>query len=149
MCRNDELSSTMSWVGCLLTDSEFFILFAETSKILAITILLTFMYLVALNLLVNNQLNSSLNSTHYCGTQLSHLFVPHPSDSFENFLNRIKPFSNFPDYSYLTFMILFIRFLFCLLSNVSYHSFYFLVAFIFLSVYKKPCEKVAYWFSER
>ena len=58
MCRNDELSSTMSWVGCLLKDSELFILFAENSQILlkisVIPILLTFIYLVALNLLVNN-----------------------------------------------------------------------------------------------
>ena len=64
MCPNDELSSTMSWVGCLLKDSELFILFAENSQILlkisVIPILLTFIYLVALNLLVNNQLNSSL-----------------------------------------------------------------------------------------
>jgi hypothetical protein len=45
-------------------DSELFILFAENSQILlkiyVIPILLTFMNLVALNLLVNNQLNSSL-----------------------------------------------------------------------------------------
>ena len=72
MCRNDELNSTLSWVGCLLKDSELFILFAENSQILpkisVIPILLTFMYLVALNLLVNNQLNSSSNSTHHCGT---------------------------------------------------------------------------------
>ena len=72
MCRNDELSSMMSWVGCLLKDSELFILFAENSQILlkisVIPILLTFIYLVALNLLVNNQLNSSSNSTHHCGT---------------------------------------------------------------------------------
>ena len=58
MCRNDELSLTMSW------DSELFILFAENSQILlkisVIPILLTFIYLVALILLVNNQLNSSL-----------------------------------------------------------------------------------------
>jgi hypothetical protein len=58
--------------GCSLVDSELFILFAENSQIhtlnLGISILLTFMYLVALNLLVNNQLNSSLNSTHQCGT---------------------------------------------------------------------------------
>ena len=64
MCRNDELSSTISWVGCLLKDSELFILFAENRqfllKISVIHILLTFIYLVALNLLVNNQLNSSL-----------------------------------------------------------------------------------------
>ena len=72
MCHNHELSSTMSWVGCLQKDSELFILFAERSQILlkisAIPILLTFIYLVALNLLVNNQLNSSSNSTHHCGT---------------------------------------------------------------------------------
>ena len=64
MCRNDELSSTMSRVGCLPKDSELFILFAEDCQILlkisVIPILLTFIYLVALNLLVNNQLNSSL-----------------------------------------------------------------------------------------
>ena len=64
MCRNDELSSTMSWVGCLQKDSELFILFAENSQILLKiyfnAILLSFIYLVAFNLLVNNQLNSSL-----------------------------------------------------------------------------------------
>ena len=72
MCRNDELSSTVSWVGCLLKDSELFILFAENSQILlkisVIPILLTFIYLVGLNLLVNNQLNSSLRHiivTHF------------------------------------------------------------------------------------
>ena len=47
MCRNDELSSTMSWVG-YLTDSALFILFAENSQILlkisVIPILLIFMY---------------------------------------------------------------------------------------------------------
>ena len=62
MCRNDELSSTMSWVGCLLQDSERFYLIC---KISVIPILLTFIYLVALKvskqptqLIV--QLNSSL-----------------------------------------------------------------------------------------
>ena len=55
----------MSWVGYLLTDSEFFLIFfAENSQILlkisVIPILFTFMYLVVLNMLVNNQLNSSL-----------------------------------------------------------------------------------------
>ena len=64
-------AAMMSWVGCLLTDSELFILFAENSQILlkisVIHILLTFIYLVELNLLVNNQLNSSTNSTHHCG----------------------------------------------------------------------------------
>ena len=34
MCRNDELSLTMSWVGCLLKNSELFVLFAENSQIL-------------------------------------------------------------------------------------------------------------------
>ena len=57
-------ATMMSSVGCLLTDSDIFILFARNSQILlkisVILILLTFMYLVALNLLVNNQLNSSL-----------------------------------------------------------------------------------------
>ena len=51
-----------SWVQRLLKDSELFILFAENSQILlkisVIPILLTFIYLVELNLLVNNQLNS-------------------------------------------------------------------------------------------
>ena len=63
----------MSWVGWLITkNSESFVLFAENSQILVkfsvIPILLIFMYPVALNLLVNNQLNSSSNSTHHCGT---------------------------------------------------------------------------------
>ena len=57
-CHNDELSSTMCWVGCLVTDSDLFILFAENSQILlkisVIPILLTVIYLVALNLLINN-----------------------------------------------------------------------------------------------
>ena len=64
MCRNDELSPMMSWVGCLLKDLELLVLFAKNSQILlkisVIPILLTFIYLVALYLLVNNQLNSSL-----------------------------------------------------------------------------------------
>ena len=64
MCSNDELSSTLSWVCCLLKNSELFILFAINSQILlkisVIPILLTFIYLVALKLLVNYQLNSSL-----------------------------------------------------------------------------------------
>ena len=51
-CRND---------GCLLKNSKLFILFAENSQILfkisVIPILLTFIYLVAPNLIVNNQLN--------------------------------------------------------------------------------------------
>ena len=63
-CCNDVLSSTMSWVGCLLTDSKLFTLFAENSQILlkisVVPIPFTFIYLVALHLIVNNQLNSSL-----------------------------------------------------------------------------------------
>ena len=72
MCRNDELSAMMSCIGCLLKDSELFVLFVENSQILlkisVIPILLTFIYLVALNLLVNNQLNSSSNSTRHYGS---------------------------------------------------------------------------------
>ena len=69
--RKQLCAAMMSWVGCLLKDAELFILFAENSQILlkisVIPNLLTFMYLVALNLLLNNQLNSSPNSTHHCG----------------------------------------------------------------------------------
>ena len=59
MCRNDELSWFFTkWFRV------FFILFAENSQIFlknsVVSILLTFIYLVALNLFVNNQLNSSL-----------------------------------------------------------------------------------------
>ena len=72
LCRNDELCSMMSWVGCLLKDSKLFILFAENNQILlkiyVIPNLLTFIYLVAHALLVNNQLNSSSNSTNHCST---------------------------------------------------------------------------------
>ena len=64
MCRNDELSSKMGWIGCLLKGSELLILFEDNCqiflKISLIPIFLTFIYPVALNLLVNNQLNSSL-----------------------------------------------------------------------------------------
>ena len=67
MCRNDKLSLTLSWVSCLLKDSELFTLFAENSQILlkiaVIPILLKFIYLVSVSkqptqLIV--QLNSSL-----------------------------------------------------------------------------------------
>ena len=68
ICRNDELS----WMFTKIKDSELFILDAENSqirlKIYVIPILLTFIYLVVLYLLVNNQLNSLSNSTHHCGT---------------------------------------------------------------------------------
>ena len=70
MYRSDELSLTMCCVGCFLPDSGLFILFAENYQILlknaVIPIFLTFKYLVALDL--NNQLNSSSNSTYHCGT---------------------------------------------------------------------------------
>ena len=54
MCRKDEF--------LIAENSQIFL------KIFVISILLTFIYLVALNLLVTNQLNSSSNSTHRCGT---------------------------------------------------------------------------------
>ena len=83
MCHNDELNSMMSWIGCLLKDSEHFIFVAENSQILlkisVIPILLTFIYLVALNLLVNNQLNTSSNSTHHCGTLWQFCCLPDDS----------------------------------------------------------------------
>ena len=63
-------AATMSSVGCLLKESELFILFAENSQILLkisiIPILLTFVYLVALESVSKQptqlivQLNSSL-----------------------------------------------------------------------------------------
>ena len=55
MCRNDELSSTMSWVGCLLKDSEFFILFSENSQILLKISVIPIRDLNFLNLLVHKQ----------------------------------------------------------------------------------------------
>ena len=56
LCCNDLsqwwVEFELTWLDCLLTDSEFFIWFAEISQILLkicfIPILLTFMYLVAL-----------------------------------------------------------------------------------------------------
>ena len=57
-------AAMISWVGCLLKDSKHFILFGKNSqlllKIYVIPIHLSFIYMVALNLLVNNQLNLSL-----------------------------------------------------------------------------------------
>ena len=37
MCDNDELSLTMSWVGCLIKGSELYILFTENTQILTST----------------------------------------------------------------------------------------------------------------
>ena len=42
MCRNDELSTMMSWVGCLLKYSELFILFAKKAKSFSKFLLLPF-----------------------------------------------------------------------------------------------------------
>ena len=60
----------MSWVGWLLKDSKLFILSAENSQILlkisAIPIPLTFIYLVALDLLLNNQLNIEQGEISLC-----------------------------------------------------------------------------------
>ena len=62
-------ATMMSWVGYLLKDSEPLIFFAGNSQILlkisVISILVTFIYLLALYLLVNNQLNSLFNSTQH------------------------------------------------------------------------------------
>ena len=67
----------MSWVGCLLKDSELFILFAENSQILlkisVIPILLTFIYLVALNLLNGKQPTQLIIAAHNC-----HINSPFP-----------------------------------------------------------------------
>ena len=58
----------MSWVGCLLTDLELLILFAENSQILlkisVFPIFLTFMYLVALNLSKPTQLINVAEISH-------------------------------------------------------------------------------------
>ena len=64
-----EFDDELSWL--FTKRFRTFISFAENGQILlkisVIPILLTFIYLVALNLLVNNQLNSLLYSTHHCG----------------------------------------------------------------------------------
>ena len=54
MCRNDELSWSIT-----KRFRAFYLIWRILLKISVITILLTFIYLVALNLLVNNQLYSS------------------------------------------------------------------------------------------
>ena len=72
MCRNDELTWLFTKIFQAWNIPSFFILFEKSTQIIrkisVIPILLTFIYLVALNLLVNNQLISSFNSTHHCGT---------------------------------------------------------------------------------
>ena len=42
ICHNDELSLSMSWLDCLLTDSEDFILFSEINQIFSKFILFPF-----------------------------------------------------------------------------------------------------------
>ena len=58
----------MSWLGCLLKDSELLVLFAENSQIIlkisVIPILLTFIYLVAPNLLKQRQTITSVMAVH-------------------------------------------------------------------------------------
>ena len=77
----------MSWVRWwvelvvyYLPDSELFILFAENREILlkisVIPILLTFMSLVAMNLLVNNQLNHHLTQL-IIAAEIRHIWSPH------------------------------------------------------------------------
>ena len=75
MCRNDELSWLFTKRFRVRYGYPLSTLFAKNSqnllRIAVITILLTFIYLiylVAQNLLVNNQLNSSFNATYLCGT---------------------------------------------------------------------------------
>ena len=76
--QNDELSSSLSWLDSLPTDSKVFILFAEINQIVLkisfIPIPLTFMHLVALYKKLSgckqSQVNS--NSRHHCDRQLQH-----------------------------------------------------------------------------
>ena len=64
------MSRVRQWVELVFT-KRFRVFLSYLQKIAksfsVIPILLTFMYLVALNLLVNNQLNSLSNSTHHLG----------------------------------------------------------------------------------
>ena len=87
----------MSWVGCLLKDPELLILFAENSQVLlkisVIPIILTFMYLLALNLLVDNQLNSSFWQKLDTHILSCHLFLK--SSNFFRFLISSSFICNF------------------------------------------------------
>ena len=64
------MSSTMSWVGRLLKDSEIFILFADNNQILlkisVIPILLTFVYLVFSTWFVSKQPTQLIIAAHNC-----------------------------------------------------------------------------------
>ena len=85
-------AAMMCWVGYLLKDSELFILFAENSQILlkisVIPILVTFIYLVELNLLLNNQLNSSLR--HILVTLLSSWNSSQPCSTWADNFHTLK-----------------------------------------------------------
>ena len=63
-----EFIDELSWLFTKRFRAFYLICSQILLKISVIPILLTFIYLVALNLLVNNQLNSSSNSTHHFGT---------------------------------------------------------------------------------
>ena len=75
----------MSWLGCLLTDLKLSILFVENSQILlkisVVPIVLTFIFMVALNLLVNKQ-TQLIIVTHNC-----HIDVP-PVDCWKTPIGR-------------------------------------------------------------
>ena len=63
ICQNDELSSSLSlsWLDCLLTDSEVSFLFAEINQIL-----LKFFFIpIPLNFMQKSQVKSNSNSTHH------------------------------------------------------------------------------------
>ena len=61
-------AAMVSWVWRWVELVEFLQKIAKSSSKFLLFPFSTFIYLVALNLLVNNQLNSSSNSTHHCGT---------------------------------------------------------------------------------
>ena len=71
MCSNDELSSTLSWVCCLLKNSELFILFAINSQILLKNFVISTFSKQSTQLIV--QLNSLLRQmidSHQCPIQI-------------------------------------------------------------------------------
>ena len=80
-------ATMMSWVGCFLKDSELFILFEENIQILlkisVIPILLTFIYLVALNLKQPTQPIVQLNSS------LRHIIVTYTTNWMIFFLTLV------------------------------------------------------------
>ena len=75
-CRNDDLSSTMNWVSCLQTDSVLPDTWKNGHNREKFGYFLQIRW-KALNLLINNQLNSSSNSTPHCGRNLTHLCGRH------------------------------------------------------------------------